>query len=181
MVKYDTLNKVWIIILIVAGILFISYFFFGLNIITEVKNIPSKISKSYTEKTTLNDDYCKDNIITETITFKETFEMEYGTIYYNKFISSWKDGTTISYFEVSDRYSTLCKKGNKQGENINYLYCDPFEYSKTDVNGDVIGETIEYSVKLVLDRESIGIEELGEMLRDKAVTFKVVDYNCFKV
>lgn len=174
----EILHKIWFVILIIAGILFISYSFFGFDIIGKIKEIPSKISGSYTEITTLNDDYCADNIIPEEVIFIYGTHDSYRYYSYDYLTSSWKDGTTIDIFGDSvDKFFYKCRNGEKEGENNNYLYCDGLKYSKTVISEDgTIGDTKTYQINLILNKTRT--EELNKLQIKQ--TYKIIDYTCFK-
>ena len=72
---------------------------------------------------------------------------------------SWKDGTPLI---VPNRFEPICIRGNKQGQQINYFYCDSLGYSKKVINYDENGKIIEsrtdnYRIKLILNVSSNNI------------------------
>ncbi len=185
MVSSETLNKVWITILIIIGILFLCYYVFGFDIIKSIKNAPLKVGSELTKQATLNDDYCIKNIIPEKIiiefpkpVYSSPTEQQTLLRYWT---STWKDGTGIE--AIGDRnvgYFYECRWGSEEGENQNYNYCDGLRYSKTLISKDgTIGETIIYRVDLVLNR--VNMEEVKSGLRDILnQTFEIVDFRCYK-
>ena len=59
---------------------------------------------------------------------------------------------------TNNRFTSSCHKGSKEGENINYTYCQNLQYSKTtqEVSKEgIIGKEIKenYKVGLVLKPE----------------------------
>ena len=73
----------------------------------------------------------------------------------------WKDGvkSDTSYWEGTNRYFN-CHKGQYEGENINYIYCENLSYSKytTPISEKgIIGETetFSYSIDLIMEEESV--------------------------
>jgi hypothetical protein len=109
-------------------------------------------------------DYCKENIIPEKI---EIYE---GSISFNggntgnsirNFEGKWKDGTDIGadlrmYDILENSFTISCKEGSKEGESINYLYCNNLKYSKTiqEMSKEgILGKKKEnnYEVDLVLN------------------------------
>ena len=81
--------------------------------------------------------------------------------------SKWADGT-IMVSIYGEKPPNACHSGNKEGENINYWYCDSFPYSKTLVNEDgTLKKKIELKIDLIIDS------------KDKTEEgYKVVDYKC---
>jgi hypothetical protein len=86
----------------------------------------------------------------------------YTSSYYGEQATSvydlyWADGQKSDL--VGNHQKSLCRQGNLEGENINLVYCNNLEYSKTttDISEDgTIGKThtISYSIDLVLQMES---------------------------
>jgi len=128
-----------------------------------------------------SNDYCKENIIPETITFEYDFNQKEDSL--SRLVSGWKDGTAI----MSEKYEVIspliwtgrpiCRIGSSKGENTNYFYCENFIYRKTNIdNLGNIGETISYKVNLVLDKNSIITSKIDNF-RNHA-SFEVVSSTC---
>jgi len=141
------------------------------------------IKTPITETSVLKNDYCKENIIPETLTFEYDFNEKSDSL--STLISGWKDGTEIL---VEDYYTDgfhkpygltypICRKGSEKGENTNYFYCENFIYRKTNIGEDGnIGETITYKMNLVLDKNSIITSKIDNF-RNHA-SFEVVSSTC---
>jgi hypothetical protein len=93
--------------------------------------------------------------------------------------SAWKDGSEVDI----GYYTGNCHLGNKEGENVNYLYCNEIPYRKKQVNSDgTIGKLVDINIDLVLDSNDIIQKEkdLGEIGHApyNISALKVVDYKC---
>ncbi len=149
----------------------------------------------------LTDNYCEENIIPENLTFfGEQFvsgvdeeALKSGVIYLIPPV--WKDRTKIG--ESNGELSTNpynCRMGEKQGENINYFYCDGNTYSKEfrniDKDGNVLNiELKNYKINFVVDKSTPlekrtvykttmykSQQEAGEL-----ISYPVVDYKCTRL
>ncbi len=59
-------------------------------------------------------------------------------------MNTWADGRYINILS--------CHQGYKEGENINYIYCDKVQYSNTPIDSEGnVGETIYLKINLVID------------------------------
>ena len=114
---------------------------------------------------------CPEGVIPERIIIEDisnkpfcaTNKNGYGQ-YEGSCIQTWLDGTKINNIQ--------CITGKREGQNINYFYCNLGEtlanYVKTNINSDgTIGKTISLKIELVLDKNNTN--ENGT---------KVVDYSC---
>lgn len=75
-------------------------------------------------------------------------------------VNTWLDGTKMA--------GLYCMRGYKEGQNVNYAYCDNILYSNTPVSstGDV-GKTINLQISLVIDP------------KDKTEEgYKIIRYSC---
>jgi len=174
-------KKVIIVISIIVIIAFAMASDFG-GIRTTIEEKSSWIkSNPSTSKGSILNDYCKENIIPETITFEYDFNQKEDSL--SRLVSGWKDGTAI----MSEKYEVIspliwtgrpiCRIGSSKGENTNYFYCENFIYRKTNIdNLGNIGETISYKVNLVLDKNSIITSKIDNF-RNHA-SFEVVSSTC---
>ena len=114
----------------------------------------------------VNDYSCPTEIIPQNISLDQNllpFSTQIGNlnpvnkalIYTEEASSSWEDGQPMNLYNKG----YLCHKGNKEGENVNLVYCDGLLYSKTNTttaiseNGTVGATTtkkISYKINLVL-------------------------------
>ncbi len=171
----------WIIVFILIFSLLINPHLFNKS----WEKIKDKISKGLKKTTMLNDNYCQEKIIPESIIFQSSISRPNILNKYdeNNIISPWKDGTSIkdSYPELSFGSLGLeCTRGEQEGQNINYLYCTGFRYSKNilDEIGDILDKR-EYAIDLVVDGVQISEEQLDS--GDSKSTYKIVSYKCNRI
>lgn len=169
----------WIIVFILLFSLLINPILFN----SSWEKIKDKISKGLKKTTMLNDDYCQEKIIPENIIFKSSIFNQNILSKYDEdnIISQWKDGISIKDSNPEWSSSGLeCTRGDQEGQNINYLYCTGFRYSKNilDESGDILDKR-EYAIDLVVDGVQIYEEQLDS--GDSKSTYKIVSYKCNKI
>lgn len=186
----------WLIVFIVGSLIvsFIiypqSFQSFKLNIKRITGNVIDKIEETKENlKENVADKTCPANIIPEKLILYE----EKGIV-----DGKWKDGTEIVRYEstsdisrfIDDTvYGITCARGNEEGENINYFYCDNLLYSpaKTGVNDEGVLEStgkMDYKINLVL--ESIEDEKWetnhpASGYVKKFGNYSVIDSSCSKL
>ncbi|MBS3084872.1 hypothetical protein J4411_03085 [Candidatus Pacearchaeota archaeon] len=126
---------------------------------------------------------CPDGIIPDRFNLNHFADTNYWGLpnYYQgaDYLPKWEDGTSVDmgWFQGS------CHLGNKEGENVNYIYCSKIPYRKTSVSSDgTIGEPINLYIDLVLNsKDGVFVEQdlsgIGNFPRNIS-SFKILDYSC---
>lgn len=162
-------KKLIFIIILVVVIVWIVYAF---N--TDYINIPN---------TGYNSNYCKNNIIPDTITFTDSMLPNTWNICLIK--SNWKDGTKITYDSMLQCLNS-CHLGNSAGENVNSVYCNGLKYSNTPVdNNGNIGVARNYKIDLVFSNKpkinSTIIEGSVGKYQENSMGYNIISYKCEKI
>ena len=188
---------IWLLIFIIGSLVvnFIVNPSGSNSIKSEISKIYNSIGGKITESTkTYNDDFCETEIIPENITFL----FDYGIGNWGQIVSNWKNGKPIgqqylsvtrgdpNYMEMTIKTGIKCDIGSKQGENINYLYCERMVYSDIPITEEgKILEEVKYDIEFVLDSKILSegtyvVTEFMHTSKKPTSTYAVVDYNCYK-
>jgi len=157
---FDKLSSLNIILAVVIVVLFIIVIIllFRDNCETESEIIEEEIEGEFQG---VASGFCKENVIPEKVVFKILLkEVEVGPRLYDKILSTWKDGTPIYTLPIRDEnLEVRCHIGDpRNGEKNEYFYCNNLHYVRTPVDKEGNpGQTVEYLVDLVLDRDNYEI------------------------
>ncbi len=77
---------------------------------------------------------------------------------------TWLDGTKIPF------PSGYCTYGYKEGENINYIYCNGLIYHKIPIKDDIVQKEKRYKINLILDSKDHNSEG-----------YKILSAKCSKI
>jgi len=181
------------------------------DIIDNVKSFENDVQQKSTQLEI--DNYCEENIIPEELKVWRYYTIEEATRYSGnmgeqKITNSvepdirgnfenpkWKDGTDMviqlnSVFKPS--FKSNCRIGNKEGENINYIYCEGFRYfktlQKTSENEEIQGyDENNYIITLIVEKDAYKKEPIYRTdYHDRNLEFgyyfyyKIIDYKCLK-
>jgi len=199
-------NKKFLIGIIVIILLAFIFAYDVANIKTSVQEGIVKIKSGSTTLNSKNagfiSNYCEENIIPNNFTFyKEQIisgvneeALKSGVL--QLLDPVWKDNRPIGKSPEGIPFMNPynCKRGENEGENINYLYCKNVGYSnqdkKMDSEGNILKiENINYRIDLVIDMENPlgkraltkinmwgGIVDMGELSYNK-----IANYECKRV
>jgi len=175
---YKRRNKlIWVIVLAVIIIGFVWAYNSGkVNVNDNVCNeiIPEEVELSEN----LNIFYTE--VFNGRLTYVEASHLTGDAYPYNNSKTNWNDGQTI---DISGK----CYWGHLEGENVNLVYCNDLDYSKTTTpvsKEGVVGKTqvIAYSVNLILEKEKVNVlsipESFGFFTEIPVTTYKVISYTC---
>ena len=171
-------KNIWIIIGIVVLIFFVGYLILNNSSFEEQSYTESSNmgEPAISADTRLSANSCPKEILPDKIILlnaegfvmsKKPIEVYYTTgkgvgieNNYKIINSQWKDGTPLTIFYDGYNVVTMadpdCRKGNNQGENINYFYCKTLVYAseKKDIDnsGNILKiENTTYHVDIVLN------------------------------
>jgi len=166
----------WILIILIILIGFVWAYNYGYIKLPNISSNQNIIDKNR----------CPEGIVPTIISMKNYFEYD-GTGLL------WFDGTAMNKFKP-DKFSpppALCRKGEFEGENVDYFYCNNLIYSKIETNiseEGIIGKTT--TTNYMINLEVRKLNDLDEGCDDywndftpckKWVEYQVIRSLCFSV